>query len=94
MYIYAETYVHFIYVKRTKHVSVITMRLWKCFFIFKELRDILDVNNLRTLHFAQVQSVLTHGITSWGSVYKNTLEPLTITRRVLVRVNKEKLSLR
>jgi len=50
------------------------------------LKNILEINNLRMLYFALVQSILTYGKTSWGSAYKNALEPLMITHRILVGV--------
>ena len=65
---------------------MIIIRLRKCFYIFKELRNILDINNLRMIYFALAQSIITYGITIWGSAYKNALEPLMITHRILVRI--------
>jgi len=74
------------HIKWTKHINMIIIRLRKCFYIFKELRNILDINNLRMIYFALAQSIITYGITIWGSAYKNALEPLMITHRILVRI--------
>lgn len=41
--------------------SVIT-RIIKCSYIFKELRSILDINNIKIIYCAIVQSILAYGI--------------------------------
>ena len=54
--------------------------------MFKELRNILDINNIKMVYFAIIQSILTYGIIVWGSAYKNVLEPLNIVHRIIVRI--------
>lgn len=68
------------------HIDMLILRLRKCFYIFKELRSILDIPCLKMIYFALVQSVLMYGIIVWGSAYKNVLEPLNIAHRTLVKV--------
>jgi len=68
------------------HIDTVILRLRKCFHIFEELRNILDLPCLRMIYFALVQSILLYGIIVWGSAYQNVLELLNITHRILVRI--------
>lgn len=72
--------------KWKSHINMVIIRLRKLYYIFKELRDILDISSLKTVYFPLVRSILMYGILVWGSAYSNVLEPLNITHRTLVRV--------
>jgi hypothetical protein len=66
---------------------MVIIRLRKCFYILKELLNILDIPSLKMNCFALVQSILMYGILVWGAAYKNVLEqPLDVTHRTLIRV--------
>jgi len=69
------------------HIESVISRFRKCFYIFKELRSILDISNIKIIYFATVQSILTYGTTTWRSAYKNAaLETLNVVHRTLVRI--------
>jgi len=38
------------------------------------------------VYFALVQSIIMYGLIVWGSVYKNVLEPLNVTHRILIKI--------
>lgn len=69
------------------HIATIIPCIRKCHCIIKELCNILDVKNINMIYFAVVKSILMYGIIIIrGSAYKNALEPLNVTHRILVRI--------
>lgn len=42
------------HVKWTSHICMITLQIRKCFYIFKDLRNILDIDNLKIIYLALV----------------------------------------
>lgn len=76
------------HLKWKPHVEMVNNAYTEMFFIFKELRNILDNPGLKMVYFALVQSILMYGLIEWGSAFINVLEhlePLRITQRMLIR---------
>lgn len=51
----------------------------KLYYIFRNLRSILDKMQLRIVYISLVQSVITYGIESWGCAYDTHLIKLKTT---------------
>lgn len=54
--------------------------------MFKQIKNILDLNSLRMVYFALIQSHLIYGIVGWGGAYENTLKPLEITQKRIIKI--------
>jgi hypothetical protein len=67
------------------HVEMLKSRLRKLIFVFHRLYNILTFNEIRQVYFAQVQSILQHGILVWGNAYQNIIEPLTVVQKSIIK---------
>jgi hypothetical protein len=67
------------------HVQLVKQRLRKMIYAFRELRQVLTVDQCRTAYFAYVQSVLQYGILAWGGASAGVLEPLAVTQRAIIK---------
>lgn len=68
------------------HIDYITSRVRKLIWVFKKLRHVSDLNLLRTIYFALVQSVLGYCIRTWGGACKTYIKQLETAQRSLLKV--------
>jgi len=68
------------------HIQGVKQRLRKMVYAFKQLSEVLTVDQRRTVYYAYVQSVLQYGILAWGGVSANTLQPLVVSQRAIIKV--------
>lgn len=59
---------------------------------FKYLRDFLDIENLKTLYHALVESQLQYGIIGWGGVTDIYLKKLNTVQKYILKIIYRKLS--
>lgn len=83
--------------KWDEHIMVIIKKLRGFYYVFKQLREILPINNLFQIYHGLVESLLPYGIIGWGGTIKTVIKPLEIvqkrqifTKIVLIKVYKEK----
>lgn len=69
-----------------KHITVVKSKLRKCIYIFKQLRDILNINELKMVYYAYVHSILEYGIISWGGAYRSIIEPLSVVQKAILKI--------
>lgn len=67
------------------HIEIVITRLRKCFNIFEEIRNILEISSLKMICFALVQSYINVWDTcmEFGSY---VLKRLNVTHRILISV--------
>lgn len=68
------------------HIQCIKQRLRKLIYAFMQLSQVLTVDQLRTVYFAHVQSLLQYGILAWGGASTSVLEPLAVTQRTIIKI--------
>jgi hypothetical protein len=68
------------------HVTCTVKRLRKMFYIFRILRNILDIAVFRTIYYAMVQGILEYGIIGWGGMAKSQLLPLERTQKTIIKI--------
>ncbi|KAL1446476.1 hypothetical protein WDU94_008920 [Cyamophila willieti] len=68
------------------HILKIKVKLRRLFHVFVNLRRILNLNYLKMLYYAFVQSILQYGVVGWGSAYDTHLIPLQRTQNILLRI--------
>lgn len=68
------------------HINNLLSKLRKLIFKFNQLKNILSESNLNLVYLALVESVLKYGIIGWGGVYDNTLQPLVVCQKLLLKI--------
>lgn len=68
------------------HIMNLTKKLRSLLYLFRQLKCILPINNLKTIYFSLVQSHLTYGISAWGSAYQNTVGPLEVLQKRIIKI--------
>ena len=68
------------------HVQSVKRRLRKMIYAFMQLSRVLTMDQLRTVYFAYVQSVLQYGVLAWGGASAAVLEPLAVTQRSIIKI--------
>lgn len=74
------------HIKWNYHIERVTKKIRSLLYLFKQIKNILDLNSLRMVYFALIQSHLIYGIVGWGGAYENTLKPLEITQKRIVKI--------
>lgn len=69
------------------HIELLTKRIRKLIYIFKNLRHIADANVIKMVHFALCQSLLSYCVTSWGGTSKTNILPLERALRLVLKVS-------
>lgn len=67
-------------------IQMLTKRIRSLLYIFKQIRKIIDLQNLRKIYFALVQSLLSYGIIAWGAAYDNVLNPLIVAQKRIIKL--------
>lgn len=68
------------------HISLLTSRVRKLIYIFKNLRQVAEPHILKRVYFSLCQSLLRYCISSWGGAPKTILLPLEIAQRAVLKV--------
>lgn len=68
------------------HIELVSSRLRKLIYVFKNLRHAADPKLVRQVYLALGQSILEYCITVWGGAPKTTLKPLEIAQRAVLKV--------
>src|SRR5204862_86131 len=66
-------------------VQYVKNRLRRLTYAFTQLREVLAQQQLRTVYFAYVQSVLQYGILAWGGALPSIMEPLAVSQRSIMK---------
>lgn len=68
------------------HINLLTSRVRKLIYVFKNLRHIAQPHILKRVYFSLCQSLISYCITSWGGAPKTNLLPLEIAQRAVLKV--------
>lgn len=71
--------------KWSAHIDYIKTKTRKFIYVFRELRAVLNLNELKLAYFAYCQSIFLGGIIAWGGCYKSILEPLNVVQRCILK---------
>jgi hypothetical protein len=71
--------------KWSDHINEVRMKLRKFIFIFRVLRSILNIDTLRLVYYAYVQSVLSYGILAWGGALPTCLKPIHTIQKTIIK---------
>ena len=67
------------------HIDVLSKRIRKLIFIFKNLRRVADAKVLKSVYYALCQSVLTYCITVWGGASKKSMIRVERAQRAILK---------
>lgn len=70
-----------------KHIDVLSSRLRKLIYIFKNLRLVMDQKSLKLIYLALGQTLLSYCITSWGGAPKTNIKKIEISQRAILKVS-------
>lgn len=68
------------------HIEYLNSRIRKCIYLFYKLRDYLNIQTLKIVYKALVESVIRYGIIVWGGLYESSLNPLNVTQNMIIKV--------
>lgn len=69
-----------------QQIDSLVARLRKLVFVFKRLRNLLDLNSLKTVYFSLAQSILTYCITCWGGSGQTSMMRLERAQRLVLKI--------
>lgn len=76
--------------KWSEHIQFLKTKLRKFIFVFKQLNEILNPNEIKLAYYAYVQSFLSFGIIAWGGAFKSILQPLNTVLNTILKVGFKK----
>jgi hypothetical protein len=71
--------------KWSAHVQEIKQRLRRFIYVFSTLSRVLEIDLLKTVYCAHVQSILQYGILAWGGGYQSIIQPLSVTQKSIIK---------
>lgn len=72
------------------HFVFLKNKLRKFIFVFRQINDILNKNEIKLMYFAYVQSLLSFGILAWGAAYSTYIEPINIIQKAILKAGFKK----
>lgn len=69
------------------HIELLTARIRKLIFIFKNLRHVANPKIIKIVYFALCQSLLSYCISSWGGAHKTHILKLERAQRAVLKVS-------
>lgn len=75
------------------HVMSIVKRLRLLTYKFRQLRNVLNLNEIKIIYDSLVRSILKYGIIAWGGVNQTNLKPLTQINKKIIKIILNKNSL-
>lgn len=73
-------------VRWAEHIQYIKTKIRKYLFAFRQLREVLNDNEIKIVYYAYIQSLLSFGIVAWGGANKSILEPLYVVQKSILKV--------
>lgn len=67
-------------------INLITNKIRKLSYIFKIIRNIMSLPQLKNIYFALCQSTLMYGISVWGAAAETHLKSLKINHKTIIRI--------
>lgn len=67
------------------HIDVITKKLTRYIYFFRNIRNILNINDIKKVYYALCQSQIEYGITGWGSALSTHTERLNIAQKGVLK---------
>lgn len=74
------------YLKWTFHIDYLAKRIRKLIYRFYQLRNVLAQKLLLIVYSSLAESILSYGISVWGSAYETTLKKLQVCQNFIIRV--------
>ena len=68
------------------HLGILKTRVRRLIYIFKNLRDVADIDTMRLVYLALCQSILSYCIPIWGGTDKSAMLSLERAQRALLKV--------
>lgn len=78
------------HLKWNHHTQITASRIRRTIYKFRQLRNILNVHEIRKLYFAIVHSIAQYGILAWGGAYPVHLHPVEAALGAVIRVALQK----
>lgn len=69
-----------------EHAATTAMRIRRTGYIFRELRNFLDLKTIRSVYFALTHSILQYAIAAWGATYPTYLIPVKSAIQIVLRI--------
>jgi hypothetical protein len=69
-----------------QHVIGLTKRIRKLIYIFRQLRSVVPVEQLRMVYYALCYSLVGYAIMGWGGAARTILDPLYIAQKLVIKV--------
>jgi predicted component of type VI protein secretion system len=67
-------------------INVLSKKVRKIIYIFRDLRNILDSTKLQQVYLTLVESIINYGIIGWGGAFNNVLKELQVCRNQILKV--------
>jgi hypothetical protein len=67
------------------HINSLKSKLRKLIYVFTQLNQILNENEIKTVYFSFAQSNLLYGILVWGGANKTLIESLFIIQKLIIK---------
>ena len=68
------------------HIDLLSSRIRRLAYIFKDLRNILDPKTLKTTYYALCQSILSYGIIGWGGCAKTIMQQVEVAQKLIIKI--------
>lgn len=68
------------------HINLLIKKIRKLTFIFKTIRNIISLKQIKNVYYALCQSLLTYGISAWGGAAEKYIKPLNTAHKTLIRI--------
>jgi hypothetical protein len=67
------------------HIKSVNNKLRKCIYMFSVLSRVLEIDLIKSVYFAYVQSILQYGIVCWGGALPSMIYPLQVTQKGIIK---------
>lgn len=74
------------FLKWDEHVKLIKNKLRGIIYKFYLCRNILSLNQLKTLYYALVESILQYGIIGWGGLKKTLMDSIETIQKIILKI--------
>lgn len=74
------------FLKWNIHVESLVIKLRGLIWRFRRLSSVLDLQHLKVMYYALVESLIRYGIVGWGGAYNNILKKLEIQQKWFIKI--------